>query len=89
MKTRFIYNLISMLLLSLTVHQVHAATSHDSEHCEVCIHVHSNDDTTQANHPEYKVLDVASHLKTKTRLKCLKPADKTTAEFIRGPPTYS
>ena len=88
MKTRFIYNLISLLLLSLTVHQVHAATSHDSDHCEVCIHIHSNDDTTGPNNSEYALLDVATPLKTKTRINCLKPVVKTTVEFIRGPPTY-
>ncbi len=78
-----------MLLLSLTAHEVHASVIHDVETCDVCIHIQSNNDVLGDISPPYILLDLAFHLKIKAQQNPLKPTLQSTADYIRGPPTFS
>ena len=89
MNTNHIHIVVVLLLLSLTVHEAHAATSHETEACEVCIHIQSNDDVLPVNSPQYILIDSAFHLKLKAQYLPLKNTIDYSADFIRGPPQFS
>ena len=89
MKALTIHSVILLLLLSLTVHEVHMSVNHDIETCDVCIHIQSNNDAIVDTSQHYILLDVAFHLKIKAQYPHLKPSLQQTADFIRGPPAFS
>jgi hypothetical protein len=89
MNVSTIHSVILLLLLSLTVHEVHMSVNHDIETCDVCIHMQSNNDAIVDTSPQYVLLDAAFHLKIKAQYPHLKPSLQTTADLIRGPPAFS
>ena len=89
MNASTIHSVILLLLLSLTVHEVHMSVNHEIDTCDVCIHIQSNNDAIVDTSPQYILLDVAFHLKIKASSPHLKPSSQQTADFIRGPPAFS
>lgn len=89
MNTKIIHSVILLLLLSLTVHEIHASVIHDVETCDTCIHVQSNGNALEVSNSQYLLLDTAFHLKIKTPQQQFTPSLPHTADFIRGPPLFS
>lgn len=89
MNTNFIHCLIILLLLALSAHEAHAAVFHDIEACEVCIHVQSNNDLDIDSAQPYVEFDIALHIKCSGNFSEFISDSVQTAEFIRGPPTFS
>ena len=89
MNVKFIHSFILLLLLSLTVLEVHASLNHDAETCDVCIHIQSNDHALGDENPQYIILDMAFQCKIKAKNNSFNPLIQPTADYIRGPPIYS
>jgi hypothetical protein len=89
MNTKIIHITVLFLLISLTAHEVHAVVVHDAETCDVCIHIQSNNDALVDNPPQYIVLDLAFHLKFKAQITRFQSTLNSTADLIRGPPSFS
>ncbi len=89
MNTKLIHTFVLLLLLSLTVHEVHASLMHDVETCDVCIQLSANGGAVVDKTAPYALLDVALHIKIKAQQTPLIYASEQAPECIRGPPVNS
>ncbi len=73
----------------MSVHVVHTSVMHDSESCEVCIHVQSNDDWSDERADHYLVFDAALHDRFSGDNHSSVHAFQHNSDLIRGPPCFT
>ncbi|TDR22313.1 hypothetical protein [Marinicella litoralis] len=89
MNFKVIHGILFILLLSLSAYVVHTSLAHDSETCEVCIQVQSNDDWSEQSSSPYLVFDTALHEKISTATQLADYHFQPAADLIRGPPSFT
>lgn len=89
MNYKVIHGFLFILLLSLSAYMVHTSVVHDTETCEVCIHVQSNDDWLNEDSLHYLVFDTAQHAQFTAENHLAVHTLQNTADLIRGPPCFT
>ncbi|MGJ8664442.1 MAG: hypothetical protein ACSHWU_12375 [Marinicella sp.] len=81
-----IHIVLFVLLLSMTAHAAHATVVHETEKCEVCIHMQTNDDWMDEPVKHYLVHDTSLHQKYASEINHSVNFKVLPTDLIRGSP---
>lgn len=89
MGVKGIHSFVFLFMAAITANMAHVVIAHEDEACEVCLHIHSTDDslvtTAETEFPAHdfqtSIHDIWAH--------CQFDSEHIIADPIRGPPQFS